>query len=336
MNTRRAKLKLLMQGVDISIDIAPFLSSFTFEDNGNGKADNISLTLSDREGKWRGPWFPERGNRIDASIIVQNWHSEGDEYTLPCGTFDIDAISNSGPPDTVQIQAISLPGSSPLKNENKTKSWENVTLSQIATSISSSASMKLMFQTEDINFDRIDQTEETDLSFLARVCTSEGVMLKVTNDTIVIYDEKQLENMNVVTKLTRGSSEIEGYSFNVSSVGVTYATCEITYTDSSSGRIIRGSFTAPGVTGSTLRINERVTSEAEAIRKARNALRNKNKNAQTASFTLVGNPNLAQGVTVEVSGFGRFDDKYFVDVCRHEISGEGYRTSLEMRKVLDY
>lgn len=336
MNPRHTRLRLTMQGVDISNDIAPFLISFNYEDNGNGAADNIRLTLADREGNWRGAWFPERGNRINASIIVRNWWRAGDEFTLPCGSFDIDSVSLSGPPDSVQVQAISLPGNSALKNEPRTKAWENVTLQQIAARIAESAGMKMIFETEDISFDRLDQTEETDLSFLSRTCSSEGVMLKVTSDTIVVYDDRRLEKAPAVTTITRGDREIESYSFDISSVGTSYSMCEVTYTDPTSNRTIRGSFTAPGVTGATLRINERVASEAEAIRKARNALRNHNKNAQRAMFTLMGNVNLAQGVTVNTSGFGRFDDKYFVEVCRHEITGDGYRTYLDMRKVLDY
>ncbi|WP_020621006.1 hypothetical protein, partial [Paenibacillus daejeonensis] len=173
MAIRQAIPVIVYQGVDISLDIAPFLMSLSYTDAGNGRADDLRIELEDREGKWRGPWLPQRGERIKASVDLLHWYSGVTKRTLQCGTFDVDTVSLGGPPDAVTIQAASFPGNSRLKDEPRTKAWEKVTLKQIATRIAQTAGMKLLFETDDITYDRLDQSQETDLSFLSRLIEQE-------------------------------------------------------------------------------------------------------------------------------------------------------------------
>ena len=74
--TRYAEVSIIYEGVNISRDIAPYLISFTYTDNASDKADDISLTLEDRTRLWCGDWFPSKGDKIRASIIVHNWEDE--------------------------------------------------------------------------------------------------------------------------------------------------------------------------------------------------------------------------------------------------------------------
>ncbi|KEQ22304.1 phage late control D family protein [Paenibacillus tyrfis] len=335
MNTRRAEIEIVYEGVNISQDIAPFLLSFSYTDNGTGKADDLQISLADWYQMWRDPWLPQNGDRIQANIILHHWEDYGTKVSLPCGTFQVDTVGFAGPPDTVDIKAASFPPVSGLKNEEKTKAWEKVTLSQIAKRIASYAGLNFMFETDDVTFDRVDQTQQTDLAFLDRLAEQEGLTLKVTNDSLVIFDDLKYESMPPVKALTRGKSDIKSYSFDLSAIDAAYGACQVSYTDGKGGRTISGTFRAPG-DGPLLKINERVASQAEAIRKARKALRQKNKEAQKARMVLMGDPVLVQGVTVEVQGFGKFDNKYYIETATHTVGGNGYETSIELRKVLTY
>jgi hypothetical protein len=333
---RQASVNLIYEGADISQDIAPFLVSLSYTDSGNGRADNLQITLADPDGRWRSSWMPRRGDRVRATIELKDWYFEGIDRRLECGTFDVDSISYTGPdPDEITIQAVSYPGNSSLKNETRTRSWENVTLRQIANQIAKAAGLKLLYEMPEVTYDRISQSEETDLAFLSEQVEREGGALKITNDTIVLFDEKKYEVQKPVRKIVRGESDILSYSFDVQTVGSSYASCEITYTDSKK-KTIRGSFKIPGATGPTLKLNERVTSVAEANRKARAALRQANKDAQRATLELMGDYMLVQGVTVELSGFGAFDAVYIVEAARHTVNQSGYTTRIELRKVLGY
>lgn len=334
---RQAIVNLVYEGVDISRDIAPYLISLSYTDAGNCRADDLQISLADPDGRWRSSWMPKRGERVQASITLKDWYFEGSERRLDCGIFDVDTVSYTGPdPDEITIHAVSYPGKSAIKNETRTRSWENVTLRQIAKQIANAAGLGLLYEMAEVVYDRINQSEETDLAFLSSQAEREGAALKVTNDMLVLFDEQKYEKQPPVREIVRGESDILSYSFDVQTVGVSYASCEITYTDSKK-KTIRGSFKVPGADGGpVLKLNERVASVAEANRKARAALRRANKDAQRATLELMGDYMLVQGVTVKLSGFGAFDDVYFVETARHMIDRSGYRTRIELRKVLGY
>lgn len=54
---RQTELRIRFKGVDISKDLGKYLQSMTYTDNEEDKADDISLTLDDRGGKWLTKWL---------------------------------------------------------------------------------------------------------------------------------------------------------------------------------------------------------------------------------------------------------------------------------------
>ena len=85
MESRRAEVVLEYEGVDISRDIAPFLVGFVYTDNAHGRDDELSVTLEDREGRWRDPWYPEKGRSGPRSWSGTD--GDGEVLSLPCGLF---------------------------------------------------------------------------------------------------------------------------------------------------------------------------------------------------------------------------------------------------------
>ncbi|WP_213648517.1 phage late control D family protein [Paenibacillus sp. J23TS9] len=88
--------------------------------------------------------------------------------------------------------------------------------------------------------------------------------------------------------------------------------------------------------GPILRIKENASSQADARRIAKNRLRERNKLANKATMTIVGDIRITKGVVVTVAGFGRFDGKYIVDSVVHQIGGGGYQTRMDIRKILGW
>ncbi|MBR4492434.1 MAG: hypothetical protein IKO98_07230, partial [Bacteroidales bacterium] len=86
--------------------------------------------------------------------------------------------------------------------------------------------------------------------------------------------------------------------------------------------------------GKTLEIKEDVENIAEAERLAKKRLREKNCQEWTGSLTVPGNLNLVAAVTVNITGFGKFDGKYIITRASHSI-GNGYQTSIEVRRCLN-
>lgn len=54
---RRTEVRLKVEGVDITADINKDLISFTYTDYAEDNADDIRITIDDRDGKWLGEWL---------------------------------------------------------------------------------------------------------------------------------------------------------------------------------------------------------------------------------------------------------------------------------------
>lgn len=334
-NARRAKVEILYKGIDISTSLEPYLLDFTYTDN-EGKADDIQITLQDKLGRWHNPWLPGKGDKIIAKIITTNWKKEGQTQTLDCGTFYVDEVDFDGPPDTIKIKAISIPLSKGGKNSKRTRVWEKTTLLEIASNIAENSGLTLLYDAPNITYDRIDQIKKTDLAFIKESAKKEGINVKISNEQLVLYDEFSYEKKSSVRKITKGESDILSYSFKIATADNEYKAAQLTYFDQSKKKTIKYVYNVPGVEeGPTLKINERVTSIAEAERRAIKAIRNKNKYEKTGKLTLVGDVNLMQGLSVQVEKFGKYSDKYFIESSVHSVSN-GYTTQINIRKALTY
>lgn len=437
---RRVAVAVKINGADISEDMGKYLLSLSYSDEQEGKTDDLSLTIDDREGIWLQNWLnpavsskssgggsgsgsssgsgglsvgdpvkvksgakaydggglqswvysyggftvleigainPDRivigingvitaavhaadlekngagkatgvgdvavgtanglqGATLDVSIIQKNWKEDGGSVTLDCGTFTIDTIKASGPPSKISIKATSLPGGSSVRAVKKNKSWENIRLSAIVAQIAAVSGLKSYFSGEvDPAYSRKEQSNESDIAFLSRLCVDAGMSLKVTAGALVVFDEEEFEKKPAVRTYSPDSGDVISFSFSDSSSDKAYSSCHVSWTGTS-GKTIEYTYTPridnPG-TGEVLEINERVDSREEARKLAMKRLKAKNKDRITATLKVVGDAGLAAGSNVTVSGWGAFDGKYMIKTAVHSI-GSGYTTELTLRKCL--
>lgn len=336
MKARRSKLQVFYDNHDISADLQPHLVSWSHTDNLSGQADDLQITVEDKERKWSGPWMPDEGAVLKARVVRENWEKEGMTDYLSLGEFEIDEVSFSFPPSTVSIKAISVPESSSLRGERKNRAWEKTKLSVIARDKASKACMKLFFDTEDISYDRIEQTEETDLVFLMRLCNDAGLCLKITDKQLVIFDEEKYEQRPAIDTIKRDGPSIKSFSARTTTQG-TYKACRVEYSSPKGKKKFSYTYTPPNgpKTGRTLYVNQRVTSISEAQRLAKKKLRETNKNALVISISLIANNVYVAGHTLNLQGFGKkFDGKYIIiQITRSQQNG--YEMNMELRKCLE-
>lgn len=254
---RQATVKIVYNSSDISKDIAPYLLSFEYTDNESHKADSINITLEDKDQLWIQPWLPKKGDAITASIITTDWAKTGETLSLPCGTFSVDEVEFSGPPSIVQIKAVSIPVTAALRTETKTRAWERISLSATAADIAAASNMALMYESPcNPQYLRIDQVESSDLAFLQTLCEKAGQSLKVTSNTIVIFDEKTYEAKPSVRVIDRLGGDVLQFSFRTKTAG-TAKTAKVTYSDPLTGKTWLGSYTDPDIESeATLNIND--------------------------------------------------------------------------------
>lgn len=336
MQARRVHLKVEYNKKDISADLSKYLRSFSYTDVMTGAADDISISLDDVDGLWRGDWLPEKGDTIRAALIQEGWKaSDGEEEQLDLGLFEVDEIECSGFPSVVSVKGVSIPNSSALRGVYKSRSWEKAKLSIIAKDIADGAEMKLLYDTEeDPQLERAEQTEQTDLSFLMKLCTDAGLALKVTDEQIVIFDVAKYEQEEPIVTLKRTEQVVKSYTLQTK-VRDVYASCKVSYREGMKKEKIEGQFERPdGKKGQVLVVNEQVASVAEAEKLAKKRLRAANQEEVSANLTVLGDIIYTAGSTVMLEDFGKFDGKYIVHQCTHS-GGDSYSVDLELRRTLD-
>lgn len=340
MKARRTKAYITYEGADITKDLEEYLLSVSYTDNEEEKADDLQISLEDKDGTWVSDWLEQTGAKgAEISALIVQVDENGGEVVLDCGVFKVDSVSENGPPTKVALKATSIPTDSKVSIEKKTKAWEKIKLSAIAGEIAGKNGLRIIFES---NFDpfyvRKEQVQKSDIVFLQELCKKAGISLKVTAKMLVLFDASKYESKESVKTIKKGESDVVRWNFGTSYKDTAYAKCEVTYTDPNTKKTIKGSFESPTAaesTGKVLKINEKANNKKEADELAKKRLREKNKSETEASFELVGDLGLVSGVTVTVIGWGFYDGKYIVQNSGHSISRGGYKTNISIRKVLE-
>lgn len=336
---RTAQLKLLYNNRDISASIAGHVLSVEHEDNAGGQADDLRITLEDRDDLWKNGWYPEKGAELKASFECHEWPVPGRDVVYSAGTFSIDEIESMGPPDTITIKAAASAVTNSLRREKKTRPWDNVTLEQIGRTIVTDSGMQLFYQADEpVQFNRVDQREESDLAFLKRLSEAHGLNCKVAVGKVIIYAEKKFDALPSVLSLSRGDGCLRTWRFSSKSADI-YRACQVAYWDveAKQERIYSFAPEQAPPTGQVLKINERVEGLAAAMERAKTELRKRNKREVEGELTCWGLPEAKAGLNMSVGGFGVFNGKYAMEKLNQKIDKSGgYTCSLSVRKVLEY
>lgn len=342
---RRTAAEISFAGVNITKSIRPYLLSLSYTDNEEGEADDLQLTLQDREGIWLESWLAEAVEaaaaarlKIQAVLVQENWQGGGQDRLLDCGIFELDSVTAQSPPGLVTIKGTSLPYSAQIRQTLRTKAWEAYNLSGIARQLAAESGLGLMYEAAaDPFYPRVEQAQTSDIVFLSGLCRQAGISLKATGDLLVLFDQAAYEQRPSVYTIKRGSGVYTKYKLAANTADSQYASCRVSYVDPATGKCLEGVAQAKEVTGSSqqLEIKAKVASVAEAKALAEKQLRLHNKYAHTVSITLPGNPQLAAGLCVRLADFGGWSGKYMIKQAQHNLSASGYTTQIELRKVLE-
>ena len=333
---RRVAVAVQYNGTDISTGVAAFLKSFSVTEELSGKADSADITLEDRPGLWDGDWLPDRGATMEVTLTVTDWTGNGDTAQLPLGKFELDEIENACPPSEARLKMVSIPNNAAIRSIEKSHTWEKQKLSAIAKEIADNAQLDLFYDTEeDPTLERAEQSEQTDLSFLLKICNDAGLALKVSDEKIIIFDVEKYEQQEPVVIFSKGSSTVISYSAKTT-IHEIYKACHVKSQHTKKEQLIEYTYTDPNKKeGMTLEVNEKVESIAEAEKLAKKRLRAKNQDEVQVSMTTVGNFALLASNTVELHNFHVYDGKYIIVKSTHEISSSGYTTKIDLRRCLD-
>ena len=212
----------------------------------------------------------------------------------------------------------------------KSKLWKDVSVKQIASEITSASSLSLVYDSDvEDKIKELEQSNQTDSSFLKSLCDKYGLSLKVYDNKAVIYDVARYEDKDSVAGIK--PDQCTQWTYNNSILG-TYTGAVFSYTNSKDNKTIS---VTVGKSDRLLYINESADDEADAMKKAIAKVNKSNRDLITMSLELVEPMLITATNCVDLFGFGgEIDGKYFITSINHNIAGSGYSQSLSLRKVV--
>ena len=266
---RRTVAEIAFDGVDITRSIRPYLLSVSYTDNEEDETDDLQIALQDRGRIWTEQWLMEAIEAaaaeklsIEAVLLRENQHSNGKDVLLPFGTFELDTVEASGPPNKITIKATSLPFHAAIRQTKKSKAWEGYTLSGIANEMAANSGMICMYESS-VNpyYARVEQIRTSDIALLCRLCHEAGISLKATNKILVLFDQAEYEAKNEILTIRRGDGSYTRYQIGTGTADTQYASCRVRYENPAKGQCITGIATDDKVkNGQQLEVAARVAS----------------------------------------------------------------------------
>ena len=283
MLPRQANVSLLYNGANASGQIAPYLASFQYTDVASGSSDKISIQINDRDHRWIGAWFPQKGDLLQPTIQTFNWWGDGQNSRFPCGTFRVDDFSFAGGPIRLSLDAVAVPAdNSGFKATKRTETYEKTTLQEIGQAIADRSGISLFFDASDIAIQKVEQNNQNDCEFYCGLVEKFGLALKIYNSRIVVFSEGTYEAKKAKAILTPADFE-PGWSWNTQTTG-TYTGVKYQYTNSDKNK----TFTVTAGGGDRiLECNEPADNLTEATAIALAALNKANRGMTTMSITMI-------------------------------------------------
>ncbi|WP_034911996.1 phage late control D family protein [Erwinia sp. 9145] len=169
--------RLTLEGADITQKIERRLISLTLTDNRGFEADQLDVELDDADGQLQ---LPRRGVSLTLAL---GWQGEA---LFVKGSYTVDEIEHTGTPDRLVLRARSADFRETL-NIRREKSWHRTTVGDMVKDIASRHKLKTALGDDmaKMQIDHLDQTNESDASFLMRLaqqcgataCIKEGNLL---------------------------------------------------------------------------------------------------------------------------------------------------------------
>lgn len=328
--------QLIYNRKDITHDVSAYVSSVSYTDKLSGESDEIQVDLEDSEGRWRDAWYPGKG---DSLTLFMGYAGE---VLRECGTFSIDEIELSGPPDHVSLRGLATSVTVAMRTK-VSRGFENTTLAAIAQRIAGKHNLQLQGQIESLTLDRVTQYDETDLAFLKRLASDYGYLVRVTHTHVIFSSMDKLRDATPAFTFER--RDISRYSLrdtiNRIYKGAKYRSQNsrtknvVTYqadggeSTSTVNAVARGRNTSADM----LTLSGRAGNQGTAAHRTRAALSLKNQYQKVVTLSMAGNIHLLAGHNITLRGFGVSDGKWLTGSVRHSMRRSGgYTMDVEMAR----
>lgn len=169
--------RITLDGTDLTPKIKPRLISLTLTECRGNEADQLDLTLDDADGKLA---IPPRGAQI---ALMIGWAGQA---MVDKGTFTVDEAEHSGAPDQIIIRARTANLIDSFR-QLRERSFHDTTVGAIIAFMAFEHELKdgVAAALQNKPIAHVDQTNESDASFLRRLGKQYDAVATVKNDTLI-------------------------------------------------------------------------------------------------------------------------------------------------------
>lgn len=221
--------KLSINGKPFNTDALSRIISISLTDKSGFEADELTVSLSDHDGKLA---LPPKSAEI---TIALGYIETG---ILDKGSYKITEVSWSGAPDTLHITAQSADTSDRF-SEAKEKSWHKTSLTEIIESIAAANGYTPIIGKayQDEKIDHIDQSNESDAAFLSRLAERYDAIATVKHGRLLFVSSGEATTASgqplPTIRITRNSGD--QYTFRYSNTE-SYNAVRAYYIDKQTGK----------------------------------------------------------------------------------------------------
>ncbi|MDT7422637.1 phage late control D family protein [Citrobacter freundii] len=352
LNSKSPAFSIVIEGKDVTTVLDTRLMSLTLTDNRGFEADQLDLELDDADGQIA---LPRRGAVIQLAL---GWKGQS---LFPKGAFTVDEIEHSGAPDRLTIRARSADFRETL-NTRREKSWHQTTVGEVVKEIAARHNLKVALGKDltDKALDHLDQTNESDASFLMKLARQYGAIASVKDGNLLFIRQGQGRTasgkpLRVIT-ITRKAGD--GHRFTLADRGAYTGviaswmhTREPRKKETTSVKRRRRKATAPkepeakqgdylvGTDENVLVLNRTYANRSNAERAAKMQWERLQRGIASFSLQLAeGRADLYTEMPVKVTGFKQpIDDaEWTITTLTHSVSADnGFTTSMELEVKID-
>lgn len=175
--------QILVNGTDISPKVKSRLMSLRLTDNRGFEADTVEVQLDDADGELA---MPPKGASMQVRI---GWKGSA---LVDKGTYTIDELEHSGPPDSLTIRGKSADMRGTLQ-QSREQSYHQQNISSIIDTIAARHQLKAKIsdKLKAEVIEHIDQTNESDANFLTRLAEQFDAIATVKNGNLLFLQAGQ-------------------------------------------------------------------------------------------------------------------------------------------------
>jgi len=323
---RRPVWRVTLDGQDITGRIEPRLIQLAITECRSGEADQLDIALSDHDGALD---IPSRGVRLR---VFLGWDDAG---LVDKGTFLVDEVEYSGPPDRITLRARSADMTSALRTRNE-RSFHGKTIEQITNTIAQAhgltATVGKMFAS--VKVAHIDQTNESDLAFLNRIGKRYDAVATIKDGRLLLLPIEHGQtatgrDMPTVTLVRSDGDRLRFHSADRDS----YTGVRAYWQDKKGGK--RRSVVA-GVIGNAKRMRQLFASEKDALDNARAEWKRLQRGTATLEFDMAfGRPDLTPQAKVQLPGAKAPINEipWLLSRVVHQLDDSGLTTRFEAERL---